>query len=155
MHREDKVKKILNLSGCLLVWLPTLVWAGADDILGQWNTAQGRSRVEVYKCTDRYCGRIVWLKEPVYPADDAKGMAGKPKVDRENPDPALRSQPLEGLQILRDFRYDDGQWLDGTIYDPREGKTYRCKIKLGDDGKLKVRGYIGISLFGKTTEWTR
>ena len=139
----------------LLQLLPMQVWAAADEILGVWNTAEGRSHVEVYKCADRYCGRITWLKEPQYPQDDARGMAGKPKVDRENPEPALRNQSLLGLQILRGFRYEDQQWLDGTIYDPKEGKTYRCKITLSDDGKLKVRGFIGISLFGRTTEWER
>ncbi len=149
------VKKALCLAVLVLLVLPVLAWADGDQILGVWNTAEGRSRVEVYPCADRYCGRIIWLKEPVYPADDAKGMAGQPKVDRENSDAALRSRPLMGLEILRDFRYEDNQWRGGTIYDPREGKTYSCKITLGDDGKLKVRGYIGISLFGKTTEWTR
>lgn len=149
------MKKRWYFAGICLLWLPMLGWAAADDVLGIWNTAEGRSRVEVYKCADRYCGRITWLKEPTYPADDAKGMAGQPKVDRENPDPALRSRPINGLEILQNFRYDDGQWNDGSIYDPREGKTYRCKITLGDDGKLKVRGYIGISLFGRTTEWSR
>jgi uncharacterized protein (DUF2147 family) len=149
------MKRLLSYAGLLSVFLPGLVWAGADEILGVWNTAHGHSHVEVYKCTDRYCGRIVWLKEPQYPADDARGMAGQPKVDRDNPDPALRNRPLAGLEILRDFRYDDGEWNNGTIYDPENGKTYSCKITLGDDGILKVRGYIGISLFGRTTEWTR
>ena len=65
----------------LLQLLPMQVWAAADEILGVWNTAEGRSHVEVYKCADRYCGRITWLKEPQYPQDDARGMAGKPKVD--------------------------------------------------------------------------
>jgi uncharacterized protein (DUF2147 family) len=148
------MKKVL----CLIsVWLiaPVSIWAADDDILGVWNTAEGRSQVEVYHCADRYCGRITWLKEPQYPQDDDQGMGGKPKVDRENPDPALRKQPLLGLQILRDFRYDGDKWHDGTIYDPKEGKTYKCKITMGEDGKLHVRGYIGISLFGRTTEWTR
>ena len=149
------MNKLLCYVGLLLVMATPSAWAGADDILGVWNTAEGRSRVEVYKCADRYCGRIIWLKEPLYPQDDAKGMAGKPKVDRKNPDSALRGQPLLGLEILRDFRYDDQQWRDGTIYDPREGKTYRCKITLGDDGVLNVRGFIGISLFGRTAEWKR
>jgi uncharacterized protein (DUF2147 family) len=148
------MKKALCLAS---LWLlaPVSVWAASDDILGVWNTAEGRSRVEVYQCADRYCGKIIWLKEPLYPQDDANGMAGKSKVDRENPDPAKREQPLLGLQILQDFRYDGDKWQEGTIYDPKEGKTYKCKITMAEDGKLHVRGYIGISLFGRTTEWTR
>lgn len=149
------MKKVFYLAGLLMSILPALAWAAADDVLGVWNTAEGRSRVEVYKCADRYCGKIIWLKEPLYPESDNQGMAGKPKVDRDNPDPALRGQPLLGLEILRDFEYEDQQWRGGTIYDPKKGKTYKCKITLGDDGKLNVRGYIGFSLLGRTTEWTR
>jgi uncharacterized protein (DUF2147 family) len=149
------MRKILYSGSLIWLLLPVSVWAAADDILGVWTTAEGRSHVEIYKCMNRFCGRIVWLKDPTYPANDARGMAGKPKVDRDNPDPALRSRPLEGLEILSNFQFDDDRWSNGTIYDPSEGKTYRCKITLGDDGKLNVRGYIGISLFGRTTEWTR
>lgn len=152
------MKHALYRIGLLLMLMPWSVWAdgSSDDILGVWNTAEGRSHVEIHKCADRYCGRIVWLKEPLYPQDDADGMAGKPKVDRKNPNPALHNQPLLGLEILKDFRYDNHRWHDGTIYDPRSGKTYRCKITMADDGKkLNVRGYVGISLFGRTTEWTR
>lgn len=147
------MKKVLFFASLLLFISP--VWGDGDSILGQWNTAEGRSRVEIYKCVDQYCGRIIWLKKPLYPEDDAEGMAGKPKVDRENPDPALRNQPLLGMDILKGFHYDGHKWRDGTIYDPREGKTYSCKITLGDKGQLKVRGFIGFSLFGRTTEWTR
>ncbi len=90
------------------------------------------------------------------PPDDDGGMPGKEKVDRENPDPALRSRPVIGLRIFEGFTYDgDGRWKNGTIYDPASGKTYSCKIRLQDDGSLKVRGFIGISLLGRTEIWTR
>ncbi|MGH8369886.1 MAG: DUF2147 domain-containing protein [Gammaproteobacteria bacterium] len=128
----------------------------ADRILGTWVTEGGKSHVEIVQQTGIYAGHISWLEEPVYPADDKQGMAGQPKIDRENPDTALRSRPIIGLPLVSGFRYaDDDVWEDGRIYDPESGKTYRCKMTLLPDGSLKVRGYVGISLFGRTTIWTR
>jgi len=137
--------------------LPTLAWAeDADAVLGQWLTADGKAKVEIVKHGDVYDGSIVWLKEPLYPADDKQGMGGKPKVDRENPDPALKTRPILGLPLIQGFKYDgDNVWVDGTIYDPESGKTYSCKMTLMMDGRLKVRGYWGISLFGRSEIWTR
>lgn len=127
-----------------------------NAILGIWVTAGGKSHVEITADNNVYNGRIVWLKQPDYPANDSGGMAGKPKVDRENPDPALRTRPIIGLPLVSGFRYDgDNVWSDGHIYDPESGKTYKCKMTLMPDGSLRVRGYIGISLFGRTTVWTR
>ena len=58
--------------------------------------------------------------------------------------------------ILKDLKYSDGVWEDGTIYDPMSGKTYDCTMKIKDGGKsLDIRGYIGVSLFGRTSTWTR
>ena len=53
------------------------------------------------------------------------------------------------------FRYVKGAWKGGRIYDPETGKTYRCGIKLGDDDRLRLRGFLGISLLGRTTVWVR
>jgi uncharacterized protein (DUF2147 family) len=129
---------------------------GADAVAGMWLTKEGKARVEIVKNGDVYDGKIVWLKEPQYPADDAKGMGGQTKVDRENPDPALRTQPIIGLSLVRGFKYaGDNVWTDGTIYDPESGKTYSCKMTLMMDGTLRVRGYVGISIFGRTEIWTR
>ena len=143
----------LMLSAVLL----TPAWADdADGVLGQWLTADGKAKVEVVKDGDVYDGRIVWLKEPLYPADDALGMGGMPKVDRKNPDPSLQNRPIIGLPLIQGFKYDgDSVWKDGTIYDPDSGKLYSCKMTLMMDGRLKVRGYVGISLFGRTEIWTR
>ncbi|MGE5626030.1 MAG: DUF2147 domain-containing protein [Bacillota bacterium] len=128
----------------------------ADGVLGQWLTADGKARVEVVKDGDSYDGKIVWLKEPVYPADDKKGMGGETKIDRENPDKTLQNRPILGLPLIQGFKYDGGNvWVDGSIYDPESGKTYSCKMTLMMDGRLKVRGYVGISLFGRTEIWTR
>lgn len=145
---------------CLAVMVPghRVVAAdqGADAIVGTWVTEGGKSHVEIVLQDRRYAGRITWLKDPAYPVDDPKGMAGKPKVDRENPEPGLRTRSIIGLPLLSGFSYaGDGVWTDGEIYDPESGKTYRCKMTLMTDGSLKVRGYVGISLFGRTTIWTR
>lgn len=80
----------------------------------------------------------------------------RPKTDVNNPDPMLRSRPLIGLELFEGFRYDgDGEWSGGTIYDPNNGKTYSCKLKLIGPDRLKVRGFIGISLIGRSETWKR
>jgi uncharacterized protein (DUF2147 family) len=60
-----------------------------------------------------------------------------------------------GTVILKDFKYSGKTWEDGTIYDPKNGKTYSCIIKAKGLNNLDIRGYIGISLLGRTTNWTR
>jgi len=148
----------------LVVFAAVAIPAVADDgdaILGLWATdpegGGGEAHVRVYKEDGRYFGEIVWLAEPVYQAGDPDGPEGEPKTDDENPDPARRQDPVIGLLIVKDFVYKgDGEWHQGTIYDPDNGKTYKCKIRFGDDENvLKVRGFIGISLIGRTTYWTR
>ena len=127
-----------------------------DAILGLWQTENGKAQIEIYRCQERYCGRIAALKEPVYPVDDERGMAGQSKVDRENPDASLRTRPLLGLELLSGFVYGGGGvWQDGHIYDAEKGKTYQCKLTLEGDKELLVRGFIGFSLIGRTTHWHR
>jgi uncharacterized protein (DUF2147 family) len=125
---------------------------GADDILGTWLNEDKDAHVNIYKENNKYYGKIVWLKNPI---DEE---TGKPKLDDENEDESLRTRPVMGLLLLRDFEFDgDDEWEDGRIYDPKNGKDYKCYIEFEDDTKdlLKVRGYIGISLLGRTTYWTR
>ena len=79
-----------------------------------------------------------------------------PRLDGQNPDPALRSRPLLGLTILAGFRHEaDGRWVGGQIYDPNSGKTYRGTITVLDDNTLDLRGYVGIPLIGRTETWRR
>ena len=121
-----------------------------DAIIGFWHTKNEKSKVKVYKKNGKFYGRIVWLKIPNY--ED-----GTAKIDKHNPDESKTKKPLIGLLILRDFVYDeDNEWDDGEIYNPEDGKTYSCVMTLSEDGNtLDVRGYIGLSLFGKTTVWKR
>lgn len=128
----------------------------SDRIIGLWATDKAEAHVEIRREDDNtYTGTIIWLKDPFYAEDDDAGMEGEPKMDRNNPQANLRERPIIGLQIMKGFVYDgDDRWVDGEIYDPDNGSTYRCKMWLTNEGTLKVRGYVGISLFGRTTEWT-
>jgi len=121
-----------------------------DDILGVWLNEDEDAHIEIYKEGDLYFGKIIWLK---FPIDDE---TGKPKLDKHNPDPELQKRPSLGIRLLTDFEWDgDNEWDEGDIYDPKSGKTYSCYIIMEDINRLKIRGYIGISLIGKTTYWTR
>ena len=138
----------------LLVVFNGVAVAAEDSVLGSWLTADGKSRVEIAHCGSELCGTIIWLQEPTYPADDE--MAGQVKVDRNNPDSELQKRPIMGLPMLSGFHYDaDNVWEGGKIYDPRNGKTYSCRLTLVDANTLKVRGYIGFSFIGRTAIWTR
>jgi uncharacterized protein (DUF2147 family) len=130
--------------------------ASPDAIVGKWWNQEKESQIEIYKAEGKYIGKIVYLKEPVYPTNDPEGMAGKTKVDRKNSDPIKRNVPLLGLMILWDFtNTGENLWENGFIYDPRNGSTYKCKMTLESPDVLNVKGFIGISLFGRTNAWTR
>lgn len=121
----------------------------AKDLLGAWLTEDGDAAVRIYWCQLKLCGKIIWLEEPK--------ENGKPKVDDENPDPEKRDRLLMGLKILKGFEFDPEEeiWENGTIYDPKTGNTYKCYMELLSEDKLKVRGYIGFSLIGRTSYWLR
>ncbi len=126
--------------------------AAPQDIRGVWLTEDGDAHIEIAACGgEELCGRIVWLPDPY---DDT----GELERDTHNPDPSLRGQTILGLRILRGLsrRPDDGgRWRNGRIYDPKSGRTYRCHLSMKSPDQLKMRGYLGISLLGRTTIWTR
>ncbi len=119
-----------------------------DDVIGIWLEASGQAQIQIYKEGTKYFGKIIWIKEP-------NGQNGKSKLDVNNPDKSLQSKPLLGSLILRNFIYDNGEWNSGRIYDPQNGKDYKCYMKLKDPNSLSLRGYIGFSLLGRTEVWTR
>lgn len=121
----------------------------ADALLGTWLTGSQKAAVTVYKTGDKYFGKISWLKNP----NDENGKA---KVDKNNQDDKKKTAPLMGLNLLKDFVFDgETKWEKGTIYDPENGKTYSCKITMVDNDKLDVRGFVGISMLGRTQVWIR
>jgi uncharacterized protein (DUF2147 family) len=126
----------------------TAAWAQKMTPIGVWTNEEGKARFEIYQCGTKLCGKIISLKDPL--------RNGKPKLDDNNPDKKLRQQPLLGLEFLKGFEYEgQNKWDDGTIYDPESGKTYSCFMKMNGNNKMEVKGYIGISLIGRTQNWTR
>jgi uncharacterized protein (DUF2147 family) len=147
--------RVLAMLALIVFTATTALGARESEILGIWKTEKDDSKVEIFRCGSRICGKIVWLKKPAY-TDSKEGVVGTPIIDRKNPDPALKSRPVLGLQILNDFtKKGDDTWANGTCYDPISGNTYKGKIHLAAPDRLELRGYIGIPLFGRSSVWTR
>jgi uncharacterized protein (DUF2147 family) len=151
-----KIGLAIGLAVALCFVISSAYAVSPDAILGKWWNQEKESQIEIYKADGKYFGKIVYLKEPAYPANDPEGMGGQTKIDRKNPDVNKRNVPLIGLLMLWDFsNTGDNLWENGFIYDPRDGKTYKCKMTLESPDILNVRGFIGVSLFGRTNAWTR
>ena len=120
----------------------------AQNVVGKWKLEDGSAIVEVYQEGDVFNGKIVWLKNPTE-AD------GSPAVDNNNPDTKLRSRQLIGLNMLSDLKKNGSEYSGGSIYDPGNGKTYNCSMKVEGD-VLKVRGSLDKrGLLGRTMDWFR
>ena len=142
--RNDMKKIIFSM----IFMLAPLAAAFAQDVIGRWKLEDGTAIVEVYKNGDSFNGKIVWLANPTE-AD------GTPAVDNNNPDKALRSRQLIGLNMLSGLKKNGGEYTGGTIYDPGNGKTYNCSMKVEGD-VLKVRGSLDKKgLLGRTMDWYR
>lgn len=122
----------------------------ADDIVGTWLTGSKDAKVTIFKTGNFYYGKISWMREPL----DEKG---RPKTDINNHDESMQGKPVMNLLVLKSFEYNaiDEIWQNGTIYDPKNGKTYSCKLELANPNTLEVRGYIGLSLVGRTETWVK
>jgi uncharacterized protein (DUF2147 family) len=121
-----------------------------DAIVGVWKTGEGNAMVRIYKNGEKYQGKIVWLKEPNDPE------TGKPKIDKNHPEEETRTRPILGLVNVWGFRFaEKNNWEEGNIYDPKNGNTYSCTIKMTSSNTIEVRGFIGVALIGRTDTWTR
>lgn len=112
----------------------------SQEVLGKWLTEAGDAQVEIYQSGDKLNGRIVWLAQ------------GHETKDKHNPDESLRSRKLMGVNILSGLSKSKDRWEGGRIYNPKNGKSYKCAIWL-DGEQLKVRGYLGM--FYETQTWKR
>ena len=150
---RDFFKQIGLRLGLLLPLLSAVAWAAqpGDEVLGVWNS--GGSLLEISRVEGGGLQAvIVALENATYLADEPNGPVGAPRRDDMNPDPALQTRPLLGLDLLSEYRFDGKKW-EGKIYDPESGKVYSSNMRVGKDGILKMRGYIGTPMFGRTSEF--
>jgi uncharacterized protein (DUF2147 family) len=112
----------------------------ADKVTGVYWSPKKDAKIEIYKKGEQYYGKSIWVAVP--------------KKDVENPEVSLRKRSTLGIELLTNFNFANGEYSGGSIYDPQSGKTYSCKMTLIGEN-LKVRGYIGISLFGRTEIFER
>lgn len=133
----------------LLLTFTTFAQNKASDIVGIWLTnGDNPANVQIFQKGNKFFGKILSISKPT--------TNGRPTLDTKNPDAALRSQPIVGLLLLKEFVFDGKEtWQGGTIYDPNNGKKYDCNLNLKDASTLKVRGYVGISLLGRTEIWKK
>ena len=138
------MKKLITI-----VFLLTISVSYAQSITGKWYTVDDedgkkKSIVEIYEQDGKIYGKILEL---VRPEDKGKLC--------ENCEGDLHNKPIEGMEILKGLEKDGDEWNGGTIMDPKNGSTYKCYLELVNPDKLKVRGYIGFSLLGRTQYWYR
>lgn len=122
----------------LLLALSTMLFAlpahAATSVNGRWFTDNKDSIIEIGQCGAVVCGKVAKII--------AATPGGGPAVDSNNPNPALRKRPIQGMTLLSDFKAESGEWI-GKIYDPRAGKTYKSKMKKLANGTLQVKGCVG------------
>src|SRR5687767_4348131 len=122
-----------------------------DMLLGVWVPKKGDSHVKIEKIGSKYFGKVIWLQNP-----NEKDGTG-PDLDDKNPDKTMRTVPIMGLRVLKDFSYEgEGVFKGGSAYDPNNGKTYCGKITIIDADHIDMRGSIcGLSFLGRTETWVR
>lgn len=143
------MKKIKSTVVMLFIAITSLVAQNKqDEIIGTWETDAKDAKMEVFKNGNFYYGKLIWGNKVV----EADGKTSK--MDSKNPDEKLRTRNIIGIVNLTGLKYENGTYMDGTIYDPPSGKTYDCKAWI-ENGKLQLRGFIGFSLIGRTATWHR
>jgi uncharacterized protein (DUF2147 family) len=131
---------------------PVIAQATGPDpsgVLGLWLSEKEKVLVDIYRCEDELCAKIVWLAKPYR-------RSGEFKRDRKNPDPALRDRGWCGIEVIRGLKAKtDGVWESGRFYYPKGGQTFDIDIEKQADTELKIRAYLGLRLLGKSEIWTR
>ncbi len=117
-----------------------------ESILGEWCTEVQESRPP---------GRVNFVRAPDGTYMGILTYSAQPRKDVNNKDPKLRDRPLVGIVLMWHLRYDDGEYTEGYVYNPEDGGTYRVNAEVLSPAFLKIRGYLGISLFGQSQKWAR
>jgi uncharacterized protein (DUF2147 family) len=147
-------KKIIVAVGLILAFTQCVYAVNLNSVIGYWSTLDDKTQqtssiIQVWQDPKNkmYYGKIY----KIFPEGEHKVTDLCKECNGD-----LKNKPILGLQIIRHMVYRDGKYHDGFILDPRDGKEYHATMRLVDGGqKLKLRGYIGLPLFGKTTEWNR
>jgi uncharacterized protein (DUF2147 family) len=124
------------------------ITTNGQTIIGQWETYDDKTNekkaiIEVYKTDDFYFAKIV------------ESFVGEKNAICETCKGTQKDKPIIGLVIIENIKKDGKEFNGGSILDPENGETYKCYLKLINKNKLKVRGYLGFSLFGRTQYWIR
>ena len=138
-----------------ILFLPFLIFAltaaaavprSSDDIIGRWMSIENNLEVEVFKAGNEYKARVIWFDD-----SDDKNRPMNTRCDRENPNEALRTRRIIGLEVMNGLVYNAGnnEWQDGRIYDSNKGKNWSAKAWLTKDGWLKVRGFWHFQFLGQ------
>ena len=139
-------KMVLGLLGASLLASPLATKFPADAILGEWCTPREEHRAP---------GRIKFARADDGTYSGILSWSADPQKDVHNKDPKLRERPLVGTVLFWHLRYEDGEYVDGYVYNPEDGDTYRLKAEVLSPESLKIRGYVGISLLGQSVVWAR
>jgi uncharacterized protein (DUF2147 family) len=146
-YDNGKNNKYLHMKNLILITLSFVLniseaQVAADNIVGNWISPKKDSEIQIFKVNNKYFGKIIWGE-------------GESTKDLKNPDIKMRNRDLIGLIILSNFHFEEDEWSGGTIYDPREGKTYSCVITMNNKTEINIRGYVGIAMFGRAEVWTK
>ena len=121
----------------------------STDIVGKWYNAEKDAVVTIFEENNSLSGKITWM---LHPNDEN----GNPKRDPLNPDEGLRSRARLGMVMMHSFSHIEGRiWDNGKLYDPKKGKTYTGMVTLIDANTLDLRGYLVLSVLGRSSTWTR
>ena len=145
------MKRIFFSGLLLLLSIVSLAQQPADKIIGQWESVDGavKLKFDIFKQDGKYFGKLLWASD-MYETD------GKtPKKDFKNPDKSLQNRSRQGMVNVTNLKYDGGQYSGGKLYNPGDGDTYSLNAKMKSANELHFRGYLGISLLGKTMKFKR
>ncbi len=140
------MKKLLSIIAFGII--SSFAFSQTNNIIGTWITEEKDAHIEIYQNADsKYYGKIVWLSEP----NDPK--TGKQILDKNNKNKSKRNLPIMNSVMLWEFEFENDEFVNGHLYDSRDGATYSGKLWLENNNNLKMRGYWGF--FFKTTTWKR
>lgn len=141
--KQNFSKKLFLICFLSLFYFFSNAQSKASDFAGKYLVPAKDAAIQIYESSGKYYGKIILNKDPA-------------KLDVNNPKKEKQSRKILGMNIMSDFTFDGENTMEnGTIYDPKNGKTYDCKISRDEKGNLNVRGFIGISLLGRTETWER